>query len=139
MIVEEFKPEHVREILASIVQCSAHEVADKAYGEMLQSSGPCATLRNNEGQIIACAGVTEIRGGSYLWSFVSSAAKFHKVGLFRAARRLVEIARRPTFATVDVGFTPGCEFLERLGFTYRQDLPSCGPAGESYHAYERAE
>ncbi|MES1993190.1 MAG: hypothetical protein V4457_06195 [Pseudomonadota bacterium] len=139
MIAEAFKPEHVREILKDIAPSSAHQMADEAYCQMLKASGPSATLRNNAGQIIACAGLLDIEDGSFLWSFISSAASRHKVGLVRAARRLVEIARRPTVATVEVGFPTGCEFLERLGFRYRQELPRFGPAGESYHVYARAD
>lgn len=139
MIAEEFRPEHVPEILAHIARCSAHAVADEAYCQMLKSAGPCATLRNDAGDIIACAGLRDIEDGSYLWAFVSSIAPRYKKALLQGAQRLMEIARRPTVATVEYGFLPGWLFLERLGMRYRTDLDNFGPLGESYHVFEKVD
>lgn len=138
MIPEPFKPEHLAEILADPASSTASGRADEVYGRELLAGGPSATLRTVSGQIIACAGIIEMPEGSFLWSFMARAASAHKVGLFRAARRLVEIARRPTVAIVALGFDKDCRFLERLGLTYTdQDLKNIGPAGESYHVYAR--
>lgn len=135
MIPEAFKPEHLAEILADPAPSTASGRDDEAYGLELLKGGMSATLRTNSGQIIACAGIIEMPEGSLLWSFMARAASAHKVGLFRAARRLVEIARRPTVALVASGFDKDCLFLEALGFHY--DSPVTGPAGECYYAYKR--
>lgn len=137
MIPEAFKPEHLAELLADPAPSTATALgrADEAYGRELLEGGPSATLRTDSGQIIACAGIMEMPQGSLLWSFMARAAGEHKVGLFRAARRLVEIARRPTFALAAMGFAKDCRFLECLGLHYTRDLKDFGPARESYHIF----
>lgn len=121
MIVEAFRPEHVRWMRLQPQQRGEREHATREYLEFVAAAGPAATLRGDDGEPIAAGGVIDYGDGSYLWAFLADEARRHMVAIVRAARRLVQIARPPIYATVDLGFEPGCRLLRMLGFVHVAD------------------
>lgn len=135
MIVEAFRPEHVRWMRLQPQQRSERQHATREYLEFVAAAGPAVTLRDDDGTPIAAGGVMDYVDGSYLWAFLSDEARQHMVAIVRAARRLVQIARQPIYATVDLGFEPGCRLLRMLGFVHVADGLGISASDRHQHVF----
>lgn len=129
MIVERFQPEHLARMPLQPAQESARvALADPEYLAAI-TSGPAATLLAADGAPVAAGGIVEFEDGSLLWSFLARDAGRNMVAVVRAARRLVEVAKRPTYATAACEFAAGGRMLELLGFERLPDPVSDVDAG----------
>lgn len=111
---------------------------DDEYLTALVASGPALTAESG-GAILACAGIarTAFRGG-YLWAFVAQDAGRHMVKLDRCMRRFLDAVKITRIeATVEAGFSPGCRWLEILGFEYEGLMKKYGPSGDDHLRYAR--
>jgi RimJ/RimL family protein N-acetyltransferase len=108
------------------------------YFEVLGKLGPAGSAEV-DGRIIACAGIAEQGMGiGTLWAFVAQDAGRHFVRLDRCTRRLLTlISLRRIEATVEVGFSPGCRWLELLGFQFEGILRKYGQNGLDHWRYSR--
>jgi len=136
MIVERFKPEHARQIELQSAQSDA-ALVDMPYLEILHSGGPAATMKDEQGRVLCCAGLLELPHVSHLWCFLSRHSGPHMLAIYRGAQRLISIARSPVIATSVCGFEPGCRLLLMLGFQWCQKLPGMGFSGEDHDFYVR--
>ena len=120
MIAERFKPEHLRTMALQPAQEAARGVVDDAEYMAAICSGPAGTLLDDAGNPVASAGIVEFEDGSLLWSFLAKDAGRHMVAVVRAAVRLVQVAKRPIYATASCEFPAACRLLELLGFAREQ-------------------
>jgi hypothetical protein len=137
MIVERFQPEHLAQIDLQPAQAAARAALTAQYiGRLLE--GPAATMRDDTGRIVACAGVVDFSDGSLLWAFLAADCRRHMVAIVRGARRLVQVAQRPVWATAACDFAPGCRLLQMLGFE-RQPEPVEGVSADDkpHYVFER--
>jgi hypothetical protein len=130
MTVEAFKVEHLREIEVQPIQKPAVSVA-LSLPEYLDciSANPAVTIRDTSGQILCVGGVVEFEDGSMLWSYISTNAGRNMTSIVRTAKRIVEVAKHPMYATASCGFEPACRLLRLLGFARQRELKGFGTAG----------
>lgn len=126
MMVEPFKPEHVRAMELQPAQARALEQMPAGYLETIAAGGPAATMRTDDGTIIACAGSLEMDGEAHWWAFFSRHAPRHMFALYKGARRLLDVSARPVFASSPCNFTEGCRLLEMLGFELKDVVELLG-------------
>jgi RimJ/RimL family protein N-acetyltransferase len=136
MNVLTFRPEHV----AFITPQTHQRVSLKAieYLSRLGELGP-AISGEVDGRIIACGGIIrqEFNTGT-AWAFFDEGAGRHFIKLDRVMRRMLElVAMRRIEATVETDFTPGCRWLDLLGFHSEGVMRSYGPNGEDHWRYAR--
>jgi hypothetical protein len=136
MIVERFRPEHLAQLELQPAQDAARNLkTDPEYLEAV-SAGVAVTVRDTE--ILGCGGIVEFDEGSVLWTLLSPHAGRFMVGIVRAARRLVEVAPRPVYATAACDFPQGCRLLELLGFNRLPDpVTGISTDGKAHFVYER--
>lgn len=135
MIVEAFRPEHIHRMRLQPQQRGEREHATREYLEFVATAGPAATLCDDDGTPIAAGGVMDYADGSYLWAFLADSARHHMVAVARAALRLVQVARPPIYATVDLGFEPGCRLLRMLGFMHVADGLGISASDRHQHVF----
>lgn len=128
MIVE-FQPEHVRAMRLQGGDVAQEQVSDEDLAA-LKSAGPAVTMI--VGRPVAAAGVIDLPDGSLLWAYLDESAGRHMVAIFRTAQRIVEVAKRPVYATVAEGFAQGHRLLRLLGFDVDRPLPEYGPDGRDH-------
>lgn len=138
MRIERFKPEHLTQMRMQPVQIG--RFSSPEYAQLLSQGGTALTAFGAE-EILMCAGCFNygIRGGS-LWAMISPAAGIHFVALHRAASRFIEsLCMERIEATVEAGFTPGCRWLEMLGFHCETPVPMrrFGQDGRDHYLYAR--
>jgi hypothetical protein len=128
MIVEPFKPEHLRDMRLQPHQAYLRELITPEYAQLLAEGEVARTIRIGE-QLVACFGIAPVPAiGRVLWCFFSQGAKRHLVRLYRYARQLVAEREQPwLFATVEEGFRPGERLLRMLGFSLVDALEGYGP------------
>ncbi len=134
MMLEAFRPEHLRAMKVQPQQQAELQEVDDDYLAWLAAAGPCVTIRDGD-TIVACGGVIDWQEGSSLWSFLGENAGRHMHAVVRAARRLIEVSRLPIMAEVDLGFGPGCRLLELLGFRHVADGLGISATGQHQHVY----
>lgn len=141
LIVETFRPYHIPLLIAQGVQNAQRQEVSHVpvtYASVAKPPGLSMTVRVGEA-IVACGGVLPTGPGQgVLWALLSAQAGRNMVCLHRATRRFIDIERlRRLEASVEVGFSAGCRWLEMLGFTYEGPLQAFGPNGEDHVRYAR--
>lgn len=136
MKVEDFKPEHLTRMRLQPHQ--AVSVTDTRYVELLAQSGECYTVSVGE-TVLLCGGIAKgLWETGTLWAFVSADIGRHFLGIHRATARLLTLAGLPRIeASVEVGFSPGCRWLELLGFEEEGRMRRYGPNGADHFRYAR--
>jgi hypothetical protein len=138
MILEAYKPEHLREIDLHDSQRSFYDYeARDAYAREL-ARGVAYTVRL-EGQIMICGGVLPVDNTTgHLWCFMSRFAGKHMLALHRVTRRFIEVSGKHTLhATTEADFPDGCRWLEMLGFRQAAVLHRYDPAGRDHILYTK--
>lgn len=137
MIVERFTPEHLRAMDLQAAQLAARGVLDDPEYLDAISRGVAGTLLDAAGRPMVSGGVVEFEDGSLLWSFMAKDAGRHMVSIVRAAMRVVQVAKRPVYATAACDFPQACRLLELLGFTREHVVEGVDYAGGSNYVYVR--
>ena len=138
MNVHLFKPEHLFKLSLQESQRDLLSHLTPEYALSLAKVGPALTAEQ-DGQFLACVGVGyQTPEHGVAWAFISADAGPHLLRLDRAVRRFFSTIRcRRLEATVKKGFTPGCRWLELLGFEHEGPLRGYGPDGSDYVRYAR--
>ena len=116
MTVERFQAEHLKQLTLQPMQAAAAPILEDPEYLAAIAQGVAMTIRNTQGDVMACAGSVDYEDGSLLWAFLDASAGRSMVALIRAGRRLAEIARKPVYATAACEFPAGCRLLQMLGF-----------------------
>ena len=89
--------------------------------------------------VLGCGGVVLAGAGPALaWVLLSDELRRRPVALHRRAARVLGALRArygPLLATVDPGEAAAVRWIERLGFTFVDAVPGCGPRGETHWRY----
>lgn len=134
MIVRPFKPEDMAAIDLQDAQRPARDLLLELAPDYA-TGGPAYTAEQ-DGRIVACAGVLAVGSYGALWSALARGAPM--LALHRAALRFLSVHRfRLMQATAAAHFADGCRWLEMLGFERRNVLPQPGPDGAMHVLYER--
>lgn len=116
MIVERLQPEKLRAMDLQPSQRAAKSAFfDAEYLEALTGGAGC-TILTNDGVPVAASSVLDFEDGSIVVGFLASDAGKHMLGIVRVARRIIDAAKRPTYATAPVDFAPSNRLLRMLGF-----------------------
>jgi hypothetical protein len=106
-------------------------------------NGTGYTLRNANGEVIACAGVCiDPPGVGLVWLIGSPLITQYPLAVYKGVRIHMEnIIRwfrlRRLHTLVSDGFPVSETWLVRLGFKYEATLEKSGPEGEDQHVYVR--
>lgn len=141
MIIQRFKADHIAELELQDAQAYfGDQLMTPGYAEMLEAGCDGFTALA-DGQVVACAGCTEIwTGRAIAWALISKDAGLSMVPLHRAVSGyLMASKHRRIEAWVDVGFDAGSRWLEMLGFTCETPSPMQGfrPDGGACFLYAR--
>lgn len=137
MIVERFKPEHLE-----LMRVQAAQRQDVVFlSAMLREAFgifPAFTGFVGE-EPIACAGILPgLFGMGEMWAFLSERAGPHMLALTRAGERLIALYPFRRLETdVPVNFSPGCRWLELLGFEWEGPMRKYGLDGSDHYRYAR--
>lgn len=141
MIIEPFKSFHIDVLRAQGVQSAQLRevsIVPGSYASIAQPIGPAVTARDGD-HILICGGLkVEAPGRATCWALMSADAGRHLLALHRAAKRLITMqAWQRIEATVEEGFTPGCRWVELLGFKLEGRMERFGPHGETHLRFAR--
>lgn len=139
--IELYTPDHLRAL--TLRDRDAQDVT--ALGlpalDVLYRLGPAITLRDPDGQVMACAGlVFSWPGNAEAWALLSPRAASHRMAFGRAMRRMMARAIetfqiRRIQAHVDDGFQLGHRFARFMGFRKEAILEQYGLRGETCALY----
>jgi hypothetical protein len=138
MILEAFKPEHLREIELHESQRSFYDYGARDQYAQELTRGLAYTVRL-DGQILICGGVLPVdQSTGHLWCFMSKFAGKHMLAVHRVTRRFIEVSGRKTvYATTEADYPRGCRWLEMLGFRQSAILHQYDPAGRDHILYTK--
>lgn len=117
MIVEPFRPDHLKELPLQLAQAHlSATVAGKEYAAALSLGEAYAALI--EGRPVACAGLVEMwPGRAIAWALLSRDAGPHFLKIHRAVARMLDLCPcHRVEAYADAGFPAASRWLETLGF-----------------------
>lgn len=132
---EPFRPEDLAEI--SFSPTTVRDVHDRPLDDLarLYASSPAVTLRDSDGQIIACMGLLSLWSGvSEAWVVTSPLAVRYPVLLYRTVNKYLwstirSLGLRRVQAVVRKDFYTGHAFLQSLGFRPEGLMPRYGNGG----------
>jgi hypothetical protein len=141
MRIEVFKPYHVDLLRAQGVQdaqITEVSIVPASYAQMARPEGPAVTAFEAD-RIMICGGIAKISANhGVCWALMSPEAGRHMLFMHRAVQRFITSQPwKRLEATVAEGFTPGCRWVEMLGFKFEGPMPFYGPAGETHLRYGR--
>ena len=136
-----FRPYHLDLIRAQGVQPSQERTLSHvpaSYAKVARPPGPALTVFEGDRVILAGGILTVDQRLGQLWAVLAANAGSHMLSLHRGVLRFIECAHvRRLEATVEKGFTPGCRWVELLGFRYEGEMPGYGEEGETHLRYGR--
>ena len=130
MIIEPFRPEHLDAIELRDPRLLQPGVADML--PLIETGDACTVITD---RIIACTGLIPTTLGLHLWAVIAKDAPM--IVMHKLALRAFEVYRLRISATVEVGFSPGCRWLELLGFERVAIAPEYGHDGGDHYVYAR--
>lgn len=143
MIVEPFRSDHLRTLIAQGVQPAQSKVQHLSDVSAIRAGvervpGTAMTIRHGE-QILLCGGLfPEKPKVGILWAVLSASAGAHMLAIHRITLRFLDIEPlRRIEATTEDGHTAGCRWLEMLGFQFEGRMRAYGPGGETHLRYSR--
>lgn len=141
MIVEPFQPYHIDLLRAQGVQAAQLRevsIVSGAYALNAAPIGPAVTARDGD-HILICGGLRiDAPKRATCWALMAADAGKHITALHRAVQRFISLDEWIRLeATVEEGFTPGCRWVELLGFQFEGRMLKYGPSGETHLRYAR--
>lgn len=116
-----------------------HALADMSadFGE-LSASGNAWTAEV-DGEVIAIAGLLpQWENRALAWALLAQSAGTHFAPIHKSIKRFLQASPfRRIEATVDVGFRPGCRWIEMLGFEIEGYMRAYRPDGGDMLLYAR--
>lgn len=143
--LEEFKIEHAKEVIPQepYSEYSLGLSPESSLSLIEEQIALAITARDEEGVIIACAGiVVPWAGVGELWSIPSSLVRHHKIGFARVALRLIEEVQRAKnlhrlHSFVLVQDAKASKFMRWLDFKCEGILECFGANSESYWMFAK--
>ena len=137
MRLDEFRPWHLAAMDPLGLRPVVRGTATLEYGQLVDGMGPAYTLFDGE-RVVACGGISMgLSLGNWIWSYIDEGAGRHMIALHRVASRLIAENPIRLRAATEVGFSPGCRWLEMLGFERRGPLSDLIPGQRGSWLYER--
>lgn len=115
-----FRPEHLAAIRLQGVQASAQYQCTEAFGREIAANVGLARTALVDGKPIACAGLTELwPHRAYAWAYLGEGWERHTKTVMRAVLAALRACRwRRVEAAIDIRYSAGKRWVQRLGFEY---------------------
>jgi hypothetical protein len=143
MMVRDFKPEDLAWLELQRAQrmwLGVHTpTLDAEYGEGLVAAGPCWTVADDDGWIVAACGFNEIFPTyATAWSLLAEGLGHRHLGLTRMVRERMAAAPYARIeALIRADFPPASKWAGMVGLSPVTLLRKAGPMLEDYILFER--
>lgn len=136
MDVVKFQAYHLQVIEAQEGQ--ARQISHVPGGCANLERAPGSALTVYEGKkIVMCGGMLSFGSRiGLIWAVLAHDAGKHMLWLHRATARFIDMqSARRIEATIEKGFSPGCRWVELLGFEFEGEMRGFGDRGETCLRY----
>lgn len=139
MLVVPFQPDHAMRLVLQPMQAEEKPFLSLANAQALAAAGPCYSALDEDGTVLATAGVIPQWPGRVIaWALIAHNAGPHFVRITREVKRFLATcnARRIEVA-VDAAFPAAIRWAEMLGFVREtpQPMRAYGLDGRSSYLY----
>ena len=139
MRIEQFKPEHLTELLLQPSQAMMQPVlSQRDYGTALASAGPAYTVIIDD-NVVACLGIIpQWEGRAIAWGLIGSEAGKEFYAIHKAVKRFLDLQDYRRIETaVSSDFEQGHRWAKLLGFENEGTMRAYTPDGRDCDLYAR--
>ncbi len=141
--VERFDPKHFAEARPIVEHQQMMGMVNCDHTAETFAKFPSATLRSDEGEIIACGGIVILwKGVGEAWGLTTKLVEDYRILYYKTTKTMIEgfakaLKLHRVQATVPVGHEPAARFIIKLGFAREGLLKKFGPDGSDFIMFGR--